>query len=116
MPAASAASTFLSELSSVPVWKPHLVAAEPAVPGEHVGLHQLEREAQVRARVDVRDRGGEVHRCCGHRNLLENGGAPTRDMNRGPVRGLVRTSSVQRQWPRERGIITVLEYDVITPT
>jgi len=50
-----------------PGLEPDLLAGAPVVAGEHVGLHELQREAQVWARVDVRDRGGDVG--TGHRNL-----------------------------------------------
>ena len=69
-----------------PGLEPDLLASAPAVPGEDVGLHEFEREAQMRARVDVRDRGGDVSAV--HRNLFlfkRAEGAPTPDMNRGPV-------------------------------
>ena len=88
-PSASAASTFFSELSSVPVWKPDLVAdrAGGAGPARRPG------PARARARggpgVDIRDRGAEVNACCGHRNLLGQGGAPTRRHRIEAPRGLV---------------------------
>jgi len=54
IPAAPAASTFLSALSSVPAWNRTAVAAAAVVAREHVGLHELERVPDVRARVHVR--------------------------------------------------------------
>jgi len=38
----------------------HRLAAQPPVPGQHVGLHQFQRVPEVRFRVDVRDRGHDV--------------------------------------------------------
>jgi hypothetical protein len=43
-----------------PGLEPDLLADVPVVAGKYVGLHELQREAQVRARVDVRDRGGDM--------------------------------------------------------
>jgi len=37
-------------------------AAPPVVAGEHVGLHELEQEADVRPGVDVGDGRGDQHR------------------------------------------------------
>ena len=50
-----------------PGLEPDLFAGAPVIPGEDVGLHEFEREAQMRARVDVGNRGGDVS--AGHRNL-----------------------------------------------
>ena len=38
------------------------LAAQPPVPGEHIGLHQLERMTQMRGRVDVRNGGRQIGR------------------------------------------------------
>ena len=40
--------------------EPHRLATQPPVPGQDVGLHQLQRMPQVRLRVDVRDRRRDV--------------------------------------------------------
>jgi hypothetical protein len=50
--------------------EPDRLAQLAPVPCEHVGLHDLQREPQVRAGVDVRDRGRDVEAWCGHGNLL----------------------------------------------
>ena len=71
--------------------EPDPLATAPAVAGEHVGLHELKRVAQVRARVDVRDRGGDIAAC--HRNLQGEAGAPTF-----PHRG-------NESRPREQGLV-----------
>lgn len=47
--------------------KPDLVTEQAVVPGEYVCLDELQGEAQVGARVDVRDGRGEQD--SGHRNL-----------------------------------------------
>ena len=43
-----------------PGLQPDPLAGDPVIAGEHVGLDELKREPQVRARVDVRDRRGDV--------------------------------------------------------
>jgi len=85
-----------------PRLEPDLLVEVPAVPGEHVGLHELEREAQVRARVDVRDRRGDVAAC--HRNLQVDRGLRPRKYIEAPWAGPRKRTSVQRQRPRGRGI------------
>ena len=58
-----------------PCLEPDAFPAPATIAGQHVGLHQLEREPDVRARVDVRDRGGDIGMRRGHRSLL--GRAPS---------------------------------------
>ena len=49
--------------------EPHRLAAQPPVPGQHVGLHQFQRMPEVRLRVDVRDRGRDVEVAVGLHGL-----------------------------------------------
>jgi len=58
-----------------PGLEPDAFPAPATVAGQHVGLYQLKREPDVRARVDVRDRGGDIGLRRGHRSLLR--GAPS---------------------------------------
>jgi hypothetical protein len=46
-----------------------VVASQPAMPREHVGLHELERVPEVWIAVHVRDRGGDVEASLAHRWL-----------------------------------------------
>ena len=55
--------------------EPDGLPAAAAVTGQHVGLHELEREPDVRARVHVRNRGGDIGMRRAHRSLLW--GAPS---------------------------------------
>jgi hypothetical protein len=50
--------------------EPDGVAALAAETGQHVGLHKLKREPDVRARVHVRDGRGDVGARRDHRSLL----------------------------------------------
>jgi len=52
--------------------EPDSVAAGTAETGQHVGLHQLKREPDMRARVHVGDRRGDIGVRRGHRSLLED--------------------------------------------
>jgi len=74
----------------------HLVAGQAMVPGQHVGLDELERVPEVGPAVDVRDRGAEVDVLRVHRNLLEKRGAPTCGHESRPLGASCRTSSGQR--------------------
>jgi Domain of unknown function (DUF929) len=69
-----------------PGLEPDLVPGAPAVAGEHVGLHEFQREAQVRAGIDVRDRGGDVNP--GHRNLQLDRGSDRANQSRPRKQGL----------------------------
>jgi hypothetical protein len=53
--------------------KPGVVAEQPVIAGQHVGLDQLQGEAQMRRGVDVGYRGGDVERA--HR-ASSRGGHP----------------------------------------
>ena len=67
-----------------PGLEPDRVPAAAVVAGQHVGLHELERVPDVRARVHVGKGGGDIGG--GHRSLLQ--GAPSaHETHRGPVAG-----------------------------
>jgi hypothetical protein len=42
--------------------EPRIVATKPVVAGQHIGLHEFEREASMRRGVDVGNSGGDVER------------------------------------------------------
>ena len=70
-PACSAARTFFSELSSVPLDQAQRVAPQAAKTCDRIALYELERMAQMRRRVDVGQSGAEkAGRVCidGHGN------------------------------------------------
>src|SRR5260370_18617468 len=67
------------------------------MPGQHVGLHELKRVAEMRGPVDVWNRRADENTFVAHRNLLGTG-APTAATNRGPDFG---TSLLTSSWQRE---------------
>jgi len=85
-----------------PRLEPDRVAAPAVVAGQHVGLDELERVPDVRARVHVGDGRGDVG--CGHRSLLA--GAPSANTTSRPHRRASERNVRTRQRPRARGIIT----------
>ncbi len=85
--------------------EPDRVPAAPVVPGQHIGLHELQRVPQVRLGVHVRNRGGEVNGSGRHRNLQTGLRSP--NANEAPAeQGLGIDHPHARQRPRERGIIS----------
>ena len=59
--------------------QPDLVALLPVIPGQHVGLDELQREPQVRAGVDVGNGGADVNALGTHGSLLLSGGSDAVD-------------------------------------